>query len=230
MSLQVHMIRAWLVCAYLIECETGLVLVDTGFPGNDQRVLRKMRTLGRRDLQLIYITHAHLDHYGSAAALQRLTGAAIAIHRADADAMACGRTPVRSARGIGRVGRLLAPLAERVLGPGPTPCDTVFDDGDNLRDFGLDAVVIHTPGHTPGSSCLLVEERLASVGDLLTSNGQPVLQHLYADDWLLLPDSLARVQRMVPRMVYPGHARRPLSGDALQWVRVGLHAQAVAIR
>jgi len=223
MSLQVHMIRAWMVCAYLIECESGLVLVDTGFSGNEQRVLKKMRTLGRDDLRLIYITHAHLDHYGSAAALQRLTGAAIAIHKADAAAMACGRTPVRSARGIGRLGRPLVPLAERVLGPGPTPSDILFDDGDNLCEFGLDAVVIHTPGHTPGSSCLLVEGHLAFVGDLLTSNGRPVLQRLYADDWSLLPDSLARVQRLRPKLVYPGHARHPLSGDALQCLRVEFH-------
>ncbi len=215
MSLQVHTIRARTACAYLIESETGLVLVDTGWPRSEERVLQQMRALGRKDLRLIFITHAHLDHYGSAAALRRLTGAAVAIHRADAEAMALGKTPVRSARGFGKLGRLLLRFAEPYLRPEPTPPDVVLDDDENLHQYGIDAVVVHTPGHTPGSSCLLVEGRLAFVGDLLTNDDRSVVQRVYADDWSLIPGSLARVQGLRPEWVYSGHGRHRLSGDAL---------------
>ena len=70
MSLQVHGLSLGMARAYLIEHQAGLVLVDAGSPGYEGRVLRRMRALERLDLEVIYITHAHLDHYGSAAALR----------------------------------------------------------------------------------------------------------------------------------------------------------------
>ena len=97
MALQVHTIFTPMATTYLIESESGLVLIDAGLPGHERHILGRMQRLGRDDLRLIFITHAHLDHYGSAAALKRLTGAVIAIHRAGEKAMAQGKTPIRSA-------------------------------------------------------------------------------------------------------------------------------------
>jgi len=218
MSLQVHNIPMGMSRAYLVESDAGLVLVDAGLPRCERSVLRRMRALGRDDLQFIFITHAHLDHYGSAAALRRLTGAPIVIHRADGDAMARGETPIRSARGRGWLLLALLPLIESVLRPEPTLPDLLLDDGDDLRAYGfdLDAVVLHTPGHTPGSSCLIVEGRFAFVGDLISTTSRSTAQRFFADDWSLIPDSLARLQALKPEWVYAGHGRRPLSGEALQ--------------
>jgi len=216
MSLQVHSVPLGMARAYLIEGQAGLVLVDAGSPRREQSVLRQMQALGRDDLRLIYVTHAHLDHYGSAAALRRLTGAPIAVHRADSDAMARGETSLGSVRGRGRWVQALLSLLEPHLRPEPTPADLLLDDGDDLRAYGLDAAVLHTPGHTPGSSCLLVEGRFAFVGDLLSATGRPHVQRFFADDWSLIPDSLARLQALRPEWVYPGHGRRPLSGQTLQ--------------
>lgn len=216
MSLQIHDILIGMATAYLIESDSGLVLVDAGLPRYGQRVVRRMRALGRGDLRLIFITHAHLDHYGSAAALRRLTGAPIAVHRADGDAMARGETPIGSARGRGRLLWALLPLFESYLQPEPTPPDLILDDGDDLRAYDLDAVVLHTPGHTPGSSCLIVEGRLAFVGDLLSTSGHPHVQRFFADDWSLIPDSLARLQALRPEWICAGHGRCPLSGETLQ--------------
>jgi len=202
--------------AYLIESDGGLVLVDAGLPRYERRVMRRMRALGRDDLRFIFITHAHLDHYGSAAALRRLTGAPIAIHRADGDAMAWGETPVGSVRGRGRLLWALLRLFEPYLQPEPTPPDLLLDDGDDLRAYGLDAEVLHTPGHTPGSSCLIVEGRIAFVGDLLSTSVRPCVQCSFANDWSLIPKSLARLQALRLDLVYAGHGSRPLSGEALQ--------------
>ncbi len=216
MSLQVHRVPVRMARAYLIESRAGLVLVDAGLPGSERAVLRRMRALGRSDLQLIFITHAHLDHYGSAAALRRLTGAPIAVHRADADALARGETPLGTVRGRGWLVGALFTLFEPVLRPEPTPADLLLEDGDDLRAYGLDATVLHTPGHTPGSSCLIVEGRLAFAGDLLLTTGALHSQRLFAADWSLIPRSVARLQALRPEWVYPGHGRGPVSGEALQ--------------
>jgi hydroxyacylglutathione hydrolase len=220
MALQVHSIYTPMATTYLIESESGLVLIDAGLPGHERHVLRRMRSLGRDDLCLIFITHAHLDHYGSAAKLKSLTGAAIAIHRADGKTMAQGKTPIRSARGRGRLVLPFMPLIEAIVRLEPTPPDILLDDGDNLRERGIDldfdAVVLHTPGHTPGSSCLIIDGRLAFVGDLISTAPRTTVQKFFAEDWSLIPGSLARLQALEPEWAYSGHGYRPLSGEKLQ--------------
>ena len=214
--MRVHAVPLGLSQAYLLESDAGLVLVDAGSPHQERVILRHLRALGPDNLQLIFITHAHLDHYGSAAALRRLTGAPVAIHRADAEAMARGETRLGSARGRGKLMAVLLPLVELCLRPEPVTPNLLLEEGDDLSDHGLEARVIHTPGHTLGSSCLIVEERVAFVGDLLSNIGQPHLQSLYAEDWSLLRQSYVRLQGTELETVYAGHGRRPVSGKALQ--------------
>jgi len=225
--MRVHAVPLGLSQAYLLESDAGLVLIDAGSPHQERVILRHLQALRSADasppnlkrmpfIRLIFITHAHLDHYGSAAALRRLTGAPVAIHRADAEAMARGETRLGSARGRGKLMWALLPLVELCLRPEPVTPDILLEDGDRFADFGLNAKVIHTPGHTLGSSCLIVEERLGFVGDLLTNTGRPRLQRLYAEDWSLLKQSYARLQGTELETVYPGHGRRPVSGKTLQ--------------
>ena len=89
-------------------------------------------------------------------------------------------------------------------------------NGNPVGRIALDAAVVHTPGHTPGSSSLVVEGRIAFVGDLLSTSVRPRVQRSFADDWSLIPHSLARVQEFRPEWVYAGHGRQPLSRAALQ--------------
>jgi glyoxylase-like metal-dependent hydrolase (beta-lactamase superfamily II) len=204
----------------LLEAPQGLILVDCGSSRQERWVLQAMQRLGRSDLRLIFITHAHLDHYGSAAALRRLTGAPVAIHRDDAGAMALAQTNVGQARSYGRLVRLILPLAELLLRPTPLEADLLLEDGDDLGINGLLARVLHAPGHTPGSACLIVQDRLAFAGDLILTTFRPHVQQLYAQDWSLIPSSLARLQALRPEWIYPGHGQYPLRGDALQKLEV----------
>lgn len=75
MPLQVHSIPTALSVSHLITTEAGMILVDAGGPGSTRTLMRYLRWLGRDDLRAIFITHAQMDHYGSAGALRRLTGA-----------------------------------------------------------------------------------------------------------------------------------------------------------
>jgi glyoxylase-like metal-dependent hydrolase (beta-lactamase superfamily II) len=218
--LNVHEFRVGVNHSYLIESEDGIVLVDTGYRGNEHSILRRLHTLGRDDLRLIYITHAHLDHYGSAAALRRLTGAPIAVHREDAEAMTRGDTPLGVVRSWGRLMKMAMPLVERYLRPEPTVADILFEGGESLEEYGINGVVLHTPGHTPGSTTLLVDGRLAFVGDLASTRMRPHAQWFYATDWTALGKSIERLQGLNPEWVYTGHGERPMTGDAFQKIKV----------
>lgn len=202
--------------AYLIESAGGLVLLDAGSPGKEDKVLELMRDLDRDDLRLIFITHAHMDHYGSAAAIRRLTGAQVAIHEDDAQAMTQGQTILGEAKGRGRILPPFLALYERFRGPEPTPPDFTLGDGDSLAEYGVDGWLLHSPGHTRGSSCLIVGGELAFAGDLITNRDRPRVQRLYAQDWNSLPDSVERLKSADPALVYPGHGQRPISRSQLR--------------
>ena len=223
MAVVVHSLRLALSRAYLIEYDDGLLLIDAGSPGEQHRILHAIRSLAPAHLRLILITHAHFDHYGSAAALRQSCGAPIAAHAADAQALARGETPVASARGWGRAGLAALRLTQRFIRAVRTPPDELLEDGGSLGGLGLEASVLHTPGHTLGSVCLIVERRLAFAGDLLTTTGGAHTQRYFAVDWDLLPRSLARLQERRPALTYPGHGRRPLDGPTLQRLRPPSH-------
>ncbi len=213
--LEIHSLSLGMVQAYLLAFDQGLILVDAGMPGYVNRVIRKVSSLGRGDLRLIFITHAHIDHYGSAAALRRATDAPIAIHYEDEEAMSRGETPLGEARGRGRIVGAIMPLVERLIPLEPTKPDIVLKDGDSLRDFGLDACVLHTPGHTMGSSSLIVEGTFAFVGDLLSASGKPHAQRLFAQNWPAIERSIDRLKSMQPEWIYTGHGKKPLKYQEL---------------
>lgn len=211
----VHTLRMGMANAYLLEFDAGLLLVDSGSPHQEKVLYSKLNRLGRSDLKLIFIPHAHFDHFGSAAAIRRETGASVAVHAGDAEALVAGKTVLGEVRGRGRLGKALLPLAQVVLKPeGVTP-DWILNDGDPLWEGETDVWMMHTPGHTPGSGSLLVDSRQAFVGDLLSTNLRPHMQQLYATDWAQIAPSLERIQRRGVEEIYPGHGPRLLDASGL---------------
>jgi hydroxyacylglutathione hydrolase len=208
--------------AFLIEGDNALVLVDAGLKGFEHKVFQLMEKLGRNDLSLIFITHAHLDHYGSAAEIQRTTGASIAIHKADAETISKAETHLDSVRNRGLWVKLLFPLISTLAKPEPTPANVLLEDGDSICDFSLVGTVLHTPGHTPGSSCLILGGEIAFAGDLLSNTGGPHLQRYFACDWGLLSSSLSKLQAESPECVYPGHGPGMIGREALRTLSVKL--------
>src|SRR5512133_2255576 len=136
-STTLHILDCGFGLGFLVEAPTGLFLIDCGSPGQEQKVLEKMHELGRSDLKLIWITHAHYDHYGSAADLRELTGAQIGIHPADADDLAAGKSHLGTARRYGFVYKIIQPVVNAVWHLKPTKPDFTLEDGESLDRFGL---------------------------------------------------------------------------------------------
>lgn len=214
--MRIHPLACGFAYAFLIEAPSGLFLFDSGSPGQQNRVLAKLRKLGRTDLKLIWISHAHYDHYGSAAALRELTGALVGVHPADAEYLATAQSPLGTTRNQGFLFHLLQPLANLIWPLPPTPPDFTLQDGETLERFGLDASVFHTPGHTPGHTCLLLPDRVALAGDLIGRSPCLRPQCLLATDWSQIPGSMRRFKAAQPAWTYTGHTRRPIQGRILQ--------------
>ena len=156
---------------YLLVSDTGLTLIDAGMAGDADQIAAQIEDegYGLSELAAILITHAHADHTGSVAALVRRSGAQVIAHQ-DEVLYIEGTENMPTSSVLQRTMRWLVDLL-----PGGGKALEVtreLEDGEMLDALG-ELLVIHTPGHTPGSICLYQEERgILFCGDLLF-NGHP---------------------------------------------------------
>lgn len=217
---QIHTIGAVVSRCYLIESEDGLLLVDSGTHGNEKRIVARIEGISQKPLRLIFITHAHLDHYGSAKGIKEKTGAPIMVHEEDAESMIEGRSRITMGRGWGKIAKILLPLWELVYPTTKTPPDFYVSHGYTFGKYGFEARVVHTPGHTRGSCCLLLEEKYLFAGDMVISRPHVYAQKYFADDWCVLEKSLEFIKGIGPEFVFPGHGE-PFDGC---WLK-GIHSK-----
>jgi hydroxyacylglutathione hydrolase len=173
--------NCWLLAA---EGREEAVIIDPGF--SPDRVRALLDAAGKRPVAVL-ATHGHYDHVGAAAELCA-ADLPFYIHKGDEQA-------------------LIDPQAWGAGMPVPveTPKDMrTFSEGDVLDLAGIPLEVLHTPGHTPGSSCFRTEGLLFS-GDLVFRGaiGRYDFPNSSAEDmwaslgrFLALPDDVD---------VYPGH-------------------------
>jgi hydroxyacylglutathione hydrolase len=217
---QIYTLRLRLSNVHLV---TGphTVLFDSGSPGQETHILNWIDQLGLARPRAIILTHAHADHAGSAVALRRITGARIGLAAADWPMAAAGRNaPLRPVRISAWPLRYLVPHRFAPFTP-----DVALDGQSALAELGLDATLLPTSGHTPGSVSVLFKNGQAIVGDLLMGGyiGGNLLPHrprphYFATNPTLLPDSLARVLTAGARTLHVGHGG-PIYSHSLK----GLH-------
>lgn len=145
---------------YLLETEKGLYLIECGTPEGYELYLNNIRSLGfnPEDIKAIFGTHGHFDHVGAASLFKRDFGCSFYLHGLDKEQVEKGDN--------------IATTAEPLYGSDFPPCkvDAELHDGDAF-DFGnIKMEVLHTPGHTPGGVCFILNISQLSVliaGDTL---------------------------------------------------------------
>lgn len=141
----VHWIEGQSSNLYLCRDEDGLALIDAGMPSDQKRVFALLEELGYPPTTLtrIVITHADIDHAGSAGVLQAKSGAKVYAGPDTADLLRRGKSPEH-------MPRLIQWFINAFIKYRPVPAEAlvVCQDGDELPVLGgLQALA--TPGHTP---------------------------------------------------------------------------------
>lgn len=169
--LRIPILPFGMVNAHLILGAGGCILVDTGLPESERKIERALiqHRLTFRDIKLIVVTHAHVDHAGNAARLRELSGAPIVAHEGDAKHFS-RETPMTFCP-TGWFGRLFlkTPLMDAPY-KGFEPDILLSNDNTlDLGRYGIRGTVTHTPGHTAGSLSVVLSTKDALVGDLIAS-------------------------------------------------------------
>ena len=164
---------------YIIYEETSKTccVLDPG--GEAKKVLEFMDIRGL-SLEAILLTHGHFDHVGAVKELHDATGCKVYLCTED-----CTMPPKWTA--------------------GDLFYTDAYGEGDELNLAGLSIRVLHTPGHTPGSVCLVAENALFT-GDTLFA-GSCGRTDLPGGDQNVLFASLLRLAAIEEDFtVYPGHS------------------------
>jgi len=180
--------------AYAVETSEGLVLIDSGLKSDASLVKSQLATLGLdwKRLRAVLLTHAHGDHCGGAEHLRSSTGAKVYAGRGDAVVL--------------RAGRPREAFFSNFYFPNDTPHPTTVDieltGGESITFGDVRFRALATPGHTPGSTCYLMERanlRAFFAGDVIS---------------MLAGDEKPRPHKRDPLGIYSAYLAPRYRGDA----------------
>jgi len=204
---RVHLINSLIVNLYLIIDPDGLILIDTGLPGNIKRIARYLDGLGYKldQIKSILITHADGDHYGSLADLQKAIPAVTYANPIEAEAIRSGQSS-RSLTPSG-VQKIFYSLVRPLVKTQPARVDQYLSKGQTLPGLG-GIQVMDTPGHTPGHISLYsASTGILFAGDSINVTGQRLSPSAGANTWnrQMAEQSFQLQVALNPEFVCAGH-------------------------
>jgi len=194
---------------YLIRAESGYVLVDTGVGGSRKLLEKRLKEAGCQpgDLKLVILTHGDSDHAGNAAYLREKFGAKISLHAADVPMVETGDMGwKRKARPdqvspVFRVIMAASPLFVRAARFEVFKPDFTLDEDFDLSAFGLNARIIHLPGHSKGSIGVLTAAGDLFCGDFVYN----MAGFNMIDDLADHRASYEKIKGLDVKALHPGH-------------------------
>lgn len=187
---------------YIIKENGKAILVDTARPKYREKILSFCQ---KENIQLIILTHTHMDHCQNAAFLSKKLDVPIAICRADEELINNNLLQSLHARTL--AGKLVLTVSEKSLNYAEIPAfspSVYLEDGDALNNFGINAKILSLPGHTNGSIGIDLGNEGVLVGDALMNMFYPTVSMLYHDYDKML-ESAKKVSLLGDRVVYFGH-------------------------
>ena len=179
---------------YIIFDEESKEIMCIDPAGDVDKIEYLIKEVFRGKLKYIYLTHCHGDHIGGVTNLKKRCGGKILIHRFDSEGLNDSKINLSSIIDIPEI---------------ELEADSRIDDGDLIHLGNLEFKVIHTPGHTKGSTSLYcAKEGCIFSGDTIfygtwgrtdlpTSSREDIMKSI-TEKILTLPDET---------IIYPGHGK-----------------------
>ena len=191
------MVGTMLANCYIIADEEtkDAAIIDPSAEGEEI-----LKVVNDNNLKVKYIinTHGHMDHIGANAKIKGITGAKILIHEDDRNLLG---SPVKN---------LAIFWGKMTKSP---PADRLLKDGEIISLGNLQIKIIHTPGHTRGSICLLVDNGLFT-GDTLLRNSIGRADLPGASSRMLIQSIKEKLLSLGDGVkIYPGHEEETTIGQ-----------------
>lgn len=186
-------------------------LIDSGF-GDEKSIKTRIDFLNEHSkikLRYIVLTHHHFDHSSGAQQLRDASGAEIVLHGDEEkwlkDTRSDAPQDIEIPEDMKEMAKAVQKFREQAAEGTP---DLRIKDGDELKIGDLTLEVVHTPGHTVGSSCFyLREEKALFTGDTALGLGTVAISPPPHGDMGQYLQSLAHLKSYDCALMLPGHGQ-----------------------
>ncbi len=174
---------------FLVTNREKNMLIDTSVSLTWNRLQKQLDRSGIKKIDYLVLTHAHVDHAANANRIKNKFNALVIIQKEEAgyllngSNMVPGGTTFFTRPLVKFFGKRLSP---RIKTP-PCNYDLLVDSRLDLNDFGFNAYLMHTPGHTAGSMSLIIDDEIAIVGDTMVG----------AVKWSVFPPFAQDVEQLI---------------------------------
>lgn len=192
---------------FLLMNGKKVILVDTSVEFMWKTLTRRLSRLNVDHLDYLILTHSHMDHAGNAGRVKEKYGPLVIIHRSESSHLSSGEFLVPS--GTNGFSRMIVSAGTKMI-PGllrnePCQTDILADSRFDLSEFGLNATLLHTPGHSPGSMSVIVDDEIALVGDAMIGNFTGTIFPPFASDEKQVVKSWGRLLGTGCSLFLPSH-------------------------
>ncbi len=199
------------VNCYLLAAGEGYILIDTGIAAKRAQLENSLESVGCKPgkLKLIVLTHGDSDHADNGAYLRSKYGCKIAMHSLDSGMVERGDMNWnRKAKPdkFSLLFRLIGFVAKAFVKSDKFEKfkpDIMIDEGFDLSTYGLNARILHLPGHSKGSIGILTKDGELYCGDF--AYNMPGFQ--FIDDMADHTQSMKRLMQLRIETIYPGHGK-----------------------
>jgi glyoxylase-like metal-dependent hydrolase (beta-lactamase superfamily II) len=211
MSQKIKTINLGGVNCYLVKASDGYILIDTGFSSKRAYLEKELESAGVMlgNLKLIILTHGDSDHADNCVYLRKKYGAKIAMHYDDSGMVEHGDMSWNRKAKPDKIsitfkfitlifGRLGKSNKFNTFKP-----DIYLEEGRSLSEYGLNAEVLHLPGHSKGSIGILSTAGDLFCGDLLYN----MAGFSFIDNMADFCASIEKLKNLNIKTVYPGHGK-----------------------
>lgn len=192
---------------YLINTEKGFILVDSGMKNKINKLEKTLNKIDAKlkDIVLIVITHVHYDHVWSLYQLKEKTNAKILIHNKEKNILQKGKTNFPKwtmfiFKIISKFGSFISKGSFR-----PVKADIVINNFCDLKEYWINAKIIHTPWHTSWSISVIVEDKYIICGDTFFNLLPNCVYPRFANDEKTLLKTFVKINKYNFEKFFPGH-------------------------